>query len=162
MRLSAITLPLLVASCAAPIVRSYAPDHAGVEATLDAFHEAASRADGDAYFALFTEDAVFLGTDATERWDVAAFQAYARPFFDAGRGWTYTATERHVSFGATGRTAWFDERLQNEKYGEVRGSGVLERRPDGHGGWRIAQYNLAFPVPNELATDLVERVRALD
>lgn len=127
-------------------------------ATLDALHAAASRADGAAYFALFAPDAVFLGTDATERWTLDQFRAYAEPFFSKGQGWTYAATERHVFLSPAGDTAWFDERLDNAKYGEVRGTGVLVRRG---GSWLIAQYNLAFPVPNALAPDLVERIRAL-
>ena len=127
-------------------------------ATLDALHAAAARADGAAYFALFASDAVFLGTDAAERWTVDEFRAYAEPFFSKGQGWTYTPTERHVFVDSSGDTAWFDERLDNAKYGEVRGSGVLVRR---NGEWLVAQYNLAFPVPNSLAPDLVERIRAL-
>lgn len=35
----------------------------------------------------------------------------------------------------------------NEKYGECRGSGVLLREG---GEWRIAQYNLTVPIPNDL------------
>ena len=57
---------------------------------------------------------------------------------------------------ASGDTAWFDERLENEHYGECRGTGVL-RKADGR--WRIAQYNLSIPVPNDLASELVERIR---
>jgi hypothetical protein len=43
---------------------------AAVGEVLDAFHDAASRADGALYFRLFAEDAVFIGTDASERWSV--------------------------------------------------------------------------------------------
>lgn len=128
-------------------------------AVLDALHRNAAAADGEAYFKLFTPDAVFYGTDASERWSVEEFRAYAEPFFSQGRGWTYAATERHVFIDPSGDTAWFDERLDNEKYGEVRGSGVLR---EVGGAWFIAQYNLAFPVPNDLAADLVERIRALE
>ena len=126
------------------------------DATLDALHAAASRADGAAYFALFTPDAVFIGTDATERWDLPDFRAYCEPYFSRGQGWTYVPIERHVV--RQDDVAWFDERLHNDKYGETRGSGVLVQRG---GRWLIAQYVLSMPVPNELAPDLVERVRAL-
>ena len=152
-------LPLAFACRSAPPPdesRDVAAARAG--ATLDALHGAAARADGTEYFALFAPDAVFLGTDATERWTLEEFRAYAEPFFRRGQGWSYRATERHVFLGEDGRTAWFDERLENAKYGEVRGSGVLVLRG---GAWLVAQYNLAFPVPNELAPDLVERIRAL-
>lgn len=126
-----------------------------IEAVLDDFHLAASEADFERYFGHFTGDGVFVGTDATERWSVSEFQAYAAPVFATGSGWTYTAIERHVTLSPTGEVAWFDERLHNAKYGETRGSGVLVRRG---GRWRISQYVLSIPVPNDLAGDLVERI----
>jgi uncharacterized protein (DUF885 family)/ketosteroid isomerase-like protein len=130
-----------------------------VSAVLDELHAAASAADFDRYFGLYTDDAVFLGTDATERWTIAEFMEYARGPFSEGRGWTYDATERHVSVSDDGATAWFDERLENEFLGETRGSGVLELED---GAWKIAQYNLTIPVPNDLAGEFVERIRGLE
>lgn len=127
---------------------------------LDDFHLAASEPDSNRYFSHFTPDAVFLGTDASERWNVSQFKQYAHPHFSQGRGWTYIAKERHISLSGAGDTGWFDERLHNEKYGEVRGSGVVVKGNDGI--WRISQYNLAFPVPNELASELVEKVKSLE
>jgi ketosteroid isomerase-like protein len=126
-------------------------------ATLDLFHAAAAKADGATYFDLLAADAVYLGTDAAERWTKDQFRTFAEPYFASGRGWTYVATERHVQVSRGGDLAWFDERLENDKYGETRGSGVLRRSG---GRWRIVQYNLAFPVPNELSLDLVARIRA--
>ncbi len=123
--------------------------------TLRRLHEAADQADGDAYFALFTDDAVFMGTDATERWTRPQFEIYARERFDTGTGWTYVARERHVFVADDGRTAWFDERLDNAKYGEARGTGVLVRCGD---AWKIAHYNLTFPIPNALAGDVVRMI----
>ncbi len=129
-----------------------------VAATLDAFHEAASKADGERYFGLFASDGVFLGTDATERWNVEQFKAYAKPYFDQGQGWTYAAVEgrRFITIAEDGRTAWFDEILTNEKYGTCRGSGVLRSTAD---GWRIAQYNLSFMIPNEKAKAVVAMLK---
>ena len=123
---------------------------------LDAFHAAASRADEEAYFALLAPDAVFLGTDGTERWDKATFRAFSHPYFAQGKGWTYKPRDRHVTLSRDGRVAWFDELLDNESYGECRGSGVLEKTD---GGWRIVQYNLSVPMPNGIAKDLVARIR---
>lgn len=132
---------------------------AEVSATLDALHEAASQADGDRYFALFAEEGIFLGTDATERWTIEEFRAYAMPHFSQGRGWTYEAFERHISVSADGFTAWFDERLQNASLGETRGSGVLVWRD---GTWKFAQYNLTIPIPNALAGDVVRQIHELE
>lgn len=127
-----------------------------VDQTLDRFHAAASRADEQAYFACFAPDGVFLGTDATERWDVPAFRAFAHPYFAQGKGWTYTSSERHITLSPSNDVAWFDELLRNEKLGTCRGSGVL--RLIG-GQWKIAQYNLSIPIPNDLAKSVVEMIR---
>ena len=142
---------------AAPLAgQGDAPD--AVSAVLDALHEAASEADFDRYFSLYAAEAVFLGTDATERWTREGFMDYARPHFDAGRGWTYRMIERHISIAPGGRTAWFDERLDNAGLGETRGSGVLVIED---GSWKVAQYNLTIPIPNEVAGDVVRTIRAL-
>ena len=129
---------------------------AAIGEVLDAFHNAASRADGALYFSLFAEDAIFIGTDATERWSVDEFRAFAEPYFSEGRGWTYTKTERHVDIAAGGETGWFDEMLWNDKYGTCRGTGVLVLTEK---GWRIAQYHLTFPMPNELSADFTSRIK---
>ncbi|MEE2963956.1 MAG: nuclear transport factor 2 family protein [Acidobacteriota bacterium] len=123
---------------------------------MDTFHQAASDADFDRYFSLYASEAVFLGTDATERRERAAFMAYAKARFDTGTGWTYRILERHISVVPDGQTAWFDERLDNAGLGETRGSGVLVMED---GGWKIAQYNLTIPIPNELSRDIVRQVR---
>jgi ketosteroid isomerase-like protein len=127
-----------------------------IAAVLDDFHAAASRADGERYFELLTPDAVFLGTDPEERWTLEEFRAFAKPYFDDGQGWTYTATSRHVTVAEGGAIAWFDEELDNESYGHCRGSGVLVK---GDGVWRITQYNLSIPIPNALSAEIVARMR---
>lgn len=123
------------------------PNAADVARVLDDWHDAAARSDEPRYFAHMTPDAIFVGTDATEHWDVAAFRAYAHPRFSAGKGWVMRATTRHVSFAADGGTAWFDEALDAKNLGAARGSGVLIRSDDGT--WRIAHYVLSVTVPNE-------------
>ncbi len=132
------------------------PERRAIEAVLDDWHRAASEADGQRYFGHMSADAVFLGTDATERWTREEFRAYAEARFAAGQGWTYASVERHVFLGSDARTAWFDERLWNEKYGECRGTGALRKIDD---VWYVAQYNLAFPVPNDVAPELMRLIR---
>lgn len=126
---------------------------------LDQMHAAASRADGDAYFDLFTPDARFIGTDATERWSLAEFRAYATPYFSQGKGWTYRPHDRAATLapGDCRCVVWFDELLDNEAYGLTRGSGVLRLTED---GWKIEQYVLSFTVPNDKAKDVVGLIAA--
>jgi len=154
---------VLVASCVAVVVGLRSPDPVddpaavpAVEKVLDTLHDAASKADGKRYFSCFAPDAVFFGTDATERWMIDQFRAYAQARFDQGTGWTYHPRKRHVFLSRDRETAWFDEALHNAKYGECRGTGVLVKRD---GGWKIAQYNLTIPIPNEIALEVVEQIR---
>ncbi|MFO1077240.1 MAG: nuclear transport factor 2 family protein [Planctomycetota bacterium] len=135
------------------------PDGAAGEVAhaLDRFHDAAAKGDEDVYFALLPDDAVFLGTDGTERWTGAGFRKFALPYFRRGPAWIYVPTARHVAVLPGGDVATFDEMLDNEAYGECRGSGVLARRD---GRWVVLQYNLSVPIPNDLARAFVARIRA--
>lgn len=156
-----IAAALVVLAVAAHPAPAQAPadateDEAAVWNVLDTLHDAASKADFDRYFGVYSDDAIFLGTDATERWTRDEFIAYAKPYFDQGRGWTYTMTERHVYVSDDGATAWFDERLDNEFLGECRGTGALVKVG---GAWKVAQYNLTLPIPNALAGEFAERIR---
>lgn len=141
---------VLLVSCTPGAKPAETPPRAVVDAevsrVLDAWHDAAARADEDGYFAHFAEGAVFLGTDATERWTVPQFRAYAHPHFAKGKAWTMRATRREITF--RGDVAWFDEDLDSAGLGAVRGSGVLVRDPRS-GSWKIAQYNLSVPIPND-------------
>jgi len=138
------------------IAQSPSSEEKAVSRTLDALHENASKADGEKYFALFASDAVFLGTDATERWPIAEFKKFAMARFNKGTGWTYHKRSRYIYLSEDNKTAWFDETLHNENYGECRGSGVLVKID---GAWKIAQYNLTIPIPNALARKVVAMIR---
>jgi hypothetical protein len=141
------------------IIQAAPSPEAEVGAVLDRLNEASTAADAAAYFGLFTPDARFIGTDATERWSLAEFRAYAEPHFARGRGWTYTPSRRVVTIAPIECrcVAWFDEELENSSYGQTRGSGVLRLTPE---GWKIEQYVLSFAVPNEKADAVVAAIRA--
>jgi len=121
-------------------------DERFINETLDAWHGAAARADEDAYFAYFIDDAVFMGTDATERWSRDAFREYAHPHFAKGKAWSFRAIRRSVIFAETNELAWFDEDLATPNLGPARGSGVVVKVGQ---SWKIAHYNLSITVPNE-------------
>ena len=145
---------ILLLACwfaAAPVS---ADDSAAVGAVLDELHARAASADFDGYFALYAENAVFLGTDRSEYWPLDDFKAYTRERFATGTGWTYVPIQRFVH--VKGDVAWFEERLAHARYGETRGTGVLVREA---GAWRLAQYNLTLPIPNDLFVDVVEDIK---
>ncbi|MEM9860821.1 MAG: nuclear transport factor 2 family protein, partial [Myxococcota bacterium] len=143
-RVPAVLALGLLAGCAASPVRPTEVGTEPVAAVLDDWHDAAAQADMERYFAHFARDGIFLGTDATERWTVDEFRAYARPHFEAGRAWAFRSVRRTIVI--EGHLAYFDEDLATENLGPARGSGVLRHTPV---GWRIVQYNLAITVPNE-------------
>lgn len=116
-----------------------------VSITLNAWHDAAARADYNAYFNLMTSDAVFIGTDAEENWQNMEFRAYAKPYFDQGKAWSYIPLKRNIYFSENQNIAWFDELLDTQM-GICRGSGVLTLKD---GQWKINHYVLSITVPNE-------------
>ncbi|HJM14968.1 MAG TPA: nuclear transport factor 2 family protein [SAR86 cluster bacterium] len=120
-----------------------------IDALLDGLHQDAHEGNFQTYFARYSADAVFLGTDKTERWTVEEFKAYAKPAFADGHGWTYAVVERNWEGG--GNTHWFDEILFNEKLGHCRGTGVVQLI---NGEWKIAHYALTMLVPNAIAADV--------
>lgn len=129
------------------------PNNTSVSNILDQLHQSASKADGKTYFSLFAKKAIFIGTDPKEIWTIEGFKAFALPYFDKGTGWTYYPRNRHIYFSKSGETAWFDEMLDNDKYGVTRGTGVLVKTGN---GWKIAQYHLTIPIPNSLTTEIVK------
>lgn len=133
------------------------PDRA-VHETLDDWHKAAAEADFEEYFGRMTDDAIFIGTDATENWSFGAFKSFAKPYFDQGRAWSFSAVERHIFFNDNGDIAWFDE-LLDTWMGLCRGSGVLQKDGD---QWKIAHYVLSIAVPNENVNDLLALKKAND
>ena len=133
-------------------------EKANINTTLDTWHKAAAEANYNDYFSLMADDAVFIGTDATENWNKTAFQAYAKPHFDKGHAWSFTALERHIYFDETGKTAWFDE-LLNTQMKICRGSGVLVKIGK---EWKIKQYVLSMTVPNDNSKEVIKIKASLE
>ena len=122
---------------------------ASTDELLDGLHQDAHEGNFDSYFDRYSSDAIFLGTDKTERWTIDEFKAYARPAFNDGHGWTYSVVERNWEGDSDIR--WFDEILFNEKLGHCRGTGVVQLI---NNEWKIAHYALTMLIPNEIAAEV--------
>jgi ketosteroid isomerase-like protein len=146
-----IVLLLLVGICSTTAYAQLS-EKEKIAVTLDAWHKAASQAQFDAYFGLMTNDAIFIGTDAKENWNKTAFQAFAKPYFDKGKAWNFTAIERHIFLDTTGKLAWFDELLSTQMK-ICRGSGVLVKVGK---EWKIKHYVLSMTIPNENVDEVVK------
>lgn len=126
-------------------------DRVQIAKMLDSFNVAAANAEYDRYMGFFTDDAVFLGTDATEHWEKKDFMVWAKPHFDAKRTWNFSAIDRHIYFDKTPDLAWFDELLSTQMK-ICRGSGVLVKQ---NGEWKVKQYVLSMTIPNNLVDPVV-------
>ncbi|MFY2562590.1 nuclear transport factor 2 family protein [Corallococcus terminator] len=153
--MSTVSLLLFVLA-AAPVTGASSDPKAAIATVLDDWHKAAADADEARYFGYFTPDAVYMGTDATERWSRDEFRAWSKPYFSKGKAWSFKATSRHIFVSKDGAVAWFDETLDTPNLGPSRGSGVLVKDS---AGWKIAQYNLSIPIPNDIMDEVVKRIQ---
>lgn len=125
---------------------------------LDSFNVKAGNADYDGYFKYFTEDAIFIGTDASENWDKKTFMTWAKPYFDEKKTWHFTAVQRNIFLNKTGDLAWFDE-LLNTQMKICRGSGVLVKQGT---EWKVQQYVLSMTIPNSFADSVTKLKTVVD
>lgn len=125
---------------------------------LTSWHEAAAEASFEVYFNYMTADAIFIGTDATENWNKDEFKVFAKPFFDKGKAWSFSALQRHIYIGKSGKTAWFDELLSTQMK-ICRGSGVLVKMGK---EWKIKHYVLSMTIPNNKVNEVVKSKAAIE
>ncbi|WP_194851416.1 nuclear transport factor 2 family protein [Nonlabens antarcticus] len=123
---------------------------------VDQWHKAAADADFDTYFNLMTSNAVFIGTEATENWQLKEFKAFSKPFFDRGKAWSFTSLQRNIY--SENEVVYFDELLDTQM-GICRGSGILKKE---NGSYRIAHYVLSIAVPNDNVDSLTEMKKEWD
>ncbi len=124
---------------------------ARVNQVMDKWHEDVAKADFDAYFDAMTEDAVFIGTDASENWSKKEFMAFAKPFFQKKKTWVFKPLKRNVFVGKDGEVVWFDE-LLDTWMNICRGSGVLVKKGE---TWKIKHYVLSVTIPNDSMNTVV-------
>lgn len=124
-----------------------------IDLMLNSWHKAAAEANFNDYFNALTDDAIFIGTDATENWNKQQFISFAKPYFDKGKAWNFKALERHVYFSSDMKMAWFDE-LLNTQMKICRGSGVLVL--DANRNWKIKHYVLSMTIPNDNVDEVVK------
>lgn len=132
-------------------VQAQQPEDA-VKKILNNWHQAAAESQLEKYFEALTPNAIFIGTDATERWVKPDFYKYAKPHFLAKRGWKFTPISQNVIYSPNGKIAWFDE-LLNTQMKICRGSGVAIKTKK---GWKIAHYVLSMTIPNEVSSEVIK------
>ena len=152
-----VIIGLVVIGCKSKQATNQKNQESDINLVLNNWHKAAAEANFNNYFNAMTDDAIFIGTDATENWNKTDFIKFAKPFFDKGKAWNFSALERNIYFSSNKKTAWFDE-LLNTQMKICRGSGVLV--VDKNGNWKIKQYVLSMTIPND-HTDEVVKIKSL-
>ena len=120
---------------------------------IDQWHQAATDRDAETYFGMMAPESIFIGTDKTENWTKAEFEALYRPYFAEGKGWDFKRIERNWYFNKSGDIAWFDETLDTWM-GVCQSSGVMERQNDG--SWLIKHYQLSLTVDNDIFDEVID------
>jgi hypothetical protein len=147
MRYAVLFLLLLVSYLAV----GQAADTTSIHTFIDSWHRAAAKADGEKFFGAISDDGIYIGTDATERWTKKEFITFAMPYFKRGSAWDFKPYDRDIHFSSDGQYAWFSE-LLTTWMGVCRGSGIIVRTSN---GWSIKQYHLSVTVPNEAIRDFL-------
>jgi hypothetical protein len=123
-----------------------------IDSLIDQWHLAAANADFTKYFSITSDKFVFLGTDPKERWEKKEFEAFCKPYFEKGKAWNFTASNRKWVFSENKTTAWFDEDLATWMKG-CRGSGVIEKI---NNEWKLVYYNLTVLIENEKINEFIQ------
>ncbi|HEY3385925.1 MAG TPA: nuclear transport factor 2 family protein [Saprospiraceae bacterium] len=118
---------------------------ATIDSLMNLWHQAAAKADEEAFFGRMTEDAIYIGTDATERWLRDELREWSKEYFKKEKAWDFKPLSRNITIGPGGQMAWFDE-LLDTWMGTCRSTGIVERFD---GEWKIIYYHLSVAVPND-------------
>lgn len=124
-------------------------DHVREDEAINAWHEAAAVGDSAAFFSMMTENAVYLGTDESERWDKTSMGKDLGKYFNGKRAWKFIPYNRIYTELEDKNSILFDECLRTWM-GPCKATGILTKEK---GNWKISYYNLSVAVPNDNVKD---------
>ncbi len=132
---------------------SAADPAAAARSMLRDFHLAKPGSESERFFGHLAPEAVVLLTDRAERLTLGRLRAHLQLYGDQGPALVPVA--QHVHLSPDQSMAWFEEQIEEPRFGRMRGTGVLRKIGD---AWKIVHYNLVLLVPKELAGDLARRI----
>jgi len=143
---------------ATPSPLSDADFTARINAFVNEWHDDAAHA-RPAFFDKIASDAIYIGTDKTERWGREAFREWARPAFARPVAWAFTPLHRNVQFSADRKFIWFDEQVRSSSMGILQASGVV--RPTAS-SFEMVHYQLSIAVPNDVIPQVTGTIKAFE
>jgi hypothetical protein len=138
--------------------KNTAIDSLDITALMNNWHYAAATADEDVFFGSMLEEAIYLGTDKSEKWFRDELKEWSAKYFESDKAWDFTPLSRSIYFSKDKQIAWFDEQLETWM-GICRGSGIVVKKD---GSWKIAHYNLSVTVPNEVVKNFITLVEKFE
>ncbi len=123
-----------------------------LDSLVNQWHRAAGESNFEQYFNFMDSSFVFLGTAPEERWSKQAFASFSKPYFDQGKAWDFTPSNRYWNFSTDTTIVWFDEDLATWMEG-CRGSGILMKS---NNEWKIVYYNLTVLIENEKIQEFIK------
>ena len=158
LRFAVLVLVGLTATACASGQPSDADFTARINAFVDAWHDDAAHA-RPAFFDKIASDAIYIGTDKTERWGREAFREWARPAFARPVAWAFTPLHRNVQFSADRKFIWFDEQVRSSSMGILQASGVV--RPTAS-SFEMVHYQLSIAVPNDVIPQVTGAIKTFE
>ena len=116
-----------------------------IDSLVNGWHQAAAIADEKVFFGLMDEEAIYIGTDATERWSRDELKEWSKAYFQKESAWDFKPLSRNTKIGPSSQMAWFDE-LLDTWMGTCRSTGIMSKKD---GNWKMIYYHLSVAVPNE-------------
>ncbi len=123
-----------------------------MDKVIDNWHKAAAVGDSVGFFSLMTPDAIYLGTDETERWDRTSMGKDLGKYFNGKKAWKFIPYNRIYTSLGSKNFILFDECLQTWM-GPCKSTGRLTRVK---GQWKISYYNLNVAVPNDVVNEYLK------
>lgn len=142
------SLFLLFSSCE----NNTAPKENIISNLIDKWHKDATSANLEDYFGAMSKNAIYIGTDPTERWSKEEFYQFCKPYFDKGTTWNFIPFDRKIYCSADTNTIWFDE-LLDTWMGVCRGSGVIVKEK---GKYKISHYHLSVTIKNDSMKEFLQ------
>lgn len=112
---------------------------------MDSWHLAAAEANAEEFFGRMREDAIYIGTDKSERWLRDDLRKWSAKAFARESAWTFVASERNWQVHPDQQFAICDELLITWM-GPCRATAVLTWEKE---GWKIIHYQLSVTIDNE-------------
>ena len=122
---------------------------------LSSVEPVAAIGDSVGFFSRMTEDALYLGTDETERWTRTTMGKDLGKFFNGKKAWHFIAYNRIYTALDDKNTILFDESLKTWM-GPCKSTGMLRKVK---GKWLISYYNLNVAVSNAVVKDYLKLLK---